>query len=87
MTIVHSTGADTSCGLPQCHCSVLLSLQQKRGGDGAMQSSRALGVRQAIPGHFGALGNKKQTSFPPTFRMVAVSTYCQALKRSEILQG
>ena len=60
MNIVHSAGADTSRGLPQCHCSVLPSLQQKRDEDGTMQSSRALDVRQAVLGHLGTLGNEEQ---------------------------
>lgn len=61
MNIVHSTGADTGHGLLQCHCSALPSLQQKRGEDGTMQSSRTLDVRQAILGRLGTLSNEEQT--------------------------
>lgn len=60
MNIVHSAGADTSHGLPQCHCLVLLSLQQKHGEDGTVQSSHTLNMRQAILGPLGTLGNEEQ---------------------------
>jgi len=60
MSLVHSAGADTSRGLPRCHCSVVPSLQHKRGEDGTMQSSHALDVRQTILGRLGTLDNEEQ---------------------------